>query len=286
MKTGSINIEGVKLAYRQQGRGPATIIFIHGNSSCKDAFTRQFDHFKRPPFSLFGKPNYRIIAFDLPGHGQSSNAVTPETTYTFPGYAQILNQAINRLGIKNYILAGWSLGGNIALEMAGGDLQSPNSAFKGLMIFGAPPVGPGPENVEKAFLPATLESAVGSSQATEEQLAAFVKAAYGTLDPIPDIYYQCAKRTDAIAREVMVSHWFSGIGGHRQIETVAKWQKPICVVHGIQDVFVALDYLKQAPWKNLWQNKIFELPQCGHAPFLEDPDAFNAILENFIRDEL
>ncbi|HFB55181.1 MAG TPA: alpha/beta hydrolase [Hellea balneolensis] len=79
----------------------------------------------------------------------------------------------------------------------------------------------------------------------------------------------------------MMSHWMGGGDGHTQYDTIAKWEKPICVAHGNLDPFVMLDYLQTAPWRNLWQEKIFEFPHCGHAPFLEDPAAFNAVLEEF-----
>ena len=154
------------------------------------------------------------------------------------------------------------------------------------MIFGAPPVGPGMKNLEKAYLPATFESAVGENDTPREQIDAFVKSVYGTLDPIPNFFYECAHRTEGKAREIMVGHWMGGTDGHKQYDTIAKWEKPICVLHGNLDPFAALDYLRDAPWKNLWRDQVFELPTIGHAPFAEHPESFNILLEKFAADAL
>ncbi len=273
METGEISVDGLKLSYHKQGRSSNTVVLLHGNSACKEVFARQFEYFKDAPFSL--------LAFDLPGHGASGNALNPQTNYTIPGYAKIINSALNNLHVKDFILMGWSLGGNIALEMAGSDLARDNPKFKGMMIFGAPPAGPGIERVEQAFLPATFEHAVGDANVASEQLDAFVKACYGTLNPVPEAYSQCAHRTEGKAREIMVNHWMGGANGHDQYNTVSKWQKPICVVHGQQDPFAALKYLEDIPWRHLWEDEVFILPKSGHAPFLEDPKTFNTILEKF-----
>jgi pimeloyl-ACP methyl ester carboxylesterase len=267
-KSAFIDIDGVKINYQRQGDVGPTLVLLHGNSGCKEVFEHQFSYFKSGRFS--------VLALDLPGHGKSANAVHPQTDYTIPGYAWLVDRVLAQLNVDDYILVGWSLGGNIALEMAGC-----GTSAKGLMIFGAPPIGPGMENIEKAYTPETFDTAAGESQTPTEQLDAFVQAIYGTLDPIPSEFFACAHRTDAISREIMMSHWMGGGDGHRQYDTIAKWGKPICVAHGNLDPFVMLDYLQTAPWDNLWRGKVFEFANCGHAPFLEDPTDFNAVLEEF-----
>ena len=47
-----------------EGRGPA-VLLIHGNSSCKQVFRNQLQ-------GAIGR-EYRLIAMDLPGHGDSSD---------------------------------------------------------------------------------------------------------------------------------------------------------------------------------------------------------------------
>ncbi len=268
-----IECNGQTISYQRQGNDDPTLVLLHGNSGCKQVFHHQFAHFSHSRFS--------VLAIDLPGHGGSADAIAPERTYTIPGYAQCVDAVLQGLDIQNFILVGWSLGGNIALEMA-----ASGTLAKGLMIFGAPPVGPGMDNIDKAYLPATFETAIGDSQAGRDDIDAYVRAVYGTLDPLPQDYYDCAYRTHGLAREIMVNHWMGGTDGYDQRQSVARLSLPICVAHGTADPFVSLDYLQAAPWKNLWNGAVFQFLSTGHAPFVEDPDSFNVLLEKFASDVL
>ena len=273
MENNFIEINGIKLAYNLIGNGAKTIVFIHGNSSSKDAFKNQIEY--------FSKNNYGVLAIDLPGHGASENAPIPNNVYTMPNYAKILMGAIKAIVKGDFIVVGWSLGGNTAFEMAGNDIVNPDNNFKGIFVFGAPPVGPGAEKLMEAYLPATFASAVGEAEPTDEMIADYISAVYGTLNPVPSELITAARRADGIARMTMVNHWVGGTDGHKQIETITNWEKPVAVLHGNQDIFVNLEYLRTAPWKNLWGATILEMKNTGHAPFLEDVDSFNKHLEAY-----
>ena len=116
------------LAVEESGQGSIPVLLIHGNSSCRGVFRHQ----------LQGRlaQNHRLIAFDLPGHGQSSNAPDPTQSYTRPGFADAAIELLGKLGVTEAIVFGWSLGGHIGIEMV------PRfSGMRGLMVTGAPPVG-------------------------------------------------------------------------------------------------------------------------------------------------
>ena len=59
------------------------MLFIHGNSSCKEVFRHQMQ--------VFGLQR-TCIAIDLPGHGQSDDAIEPVSTYNMVGYADAMLQ--------------------------------------------------------------------------------------------------------------------------------------------------------------------------------------------------
>src|SRR5947209_3321869 len=91
------------------GRGLPALL-IHGNSSCKGVFNGLLE-------SELGH-KHRLIAFDLPGHGASSDAADPAKTYSLPGYAAATIELLDSLRVEKAAIYGWSLGGYIAIEVA------------------------------------------------------------------------------------------------------------------------------------------------------------------------
>ncbi|HWZ59929.1 MAG TPA: alpha/beta hydrolase [Gemmatimonadaceae bacterium] len=61
------------LAVEERGTAAIPILLILGNSSCRGVFRHQ----------THGRlaDNHRLITFDLPGHGESSNAPDPTRSY-------------------------------------------------------------------------------------------------------------------------------------------------------------------------------------------------------------
>ena len=271
--TNMLEIDGVRLSYSQSGTGRNQVVFVHGNSCCAEVFSSQLAHLQESEWSA--------ISVDLPGHGNSNNAVQPEAQYTIPGYARILIKFLNRLGVENPVIVGWSLGGNIAMEMLGQGF-----GMRALLLMGAPPVGPGPEDFAAAFDPSTFNTAVGEENPTQAHLDEFVRVVYQDMNVIPKAFFEAACRTDGKARTIMGTHWISGKEGYQQRDVVAKSNLPICVVQGKNEPWVLMEYLQQVPWANLWRDEVIELDHCGHAPFVENPEGFNHMLNNFLQDVL
>jgi hypothetical protein len=82
----SVDTSHGSLVVEDSGSGQLPVLLIHGNSSCRGVFRHQLDS------SL--AENYRLIALDLPGHGESSDAVNPTKTYTLPGLADAVIELI------------------------------------------------------------------------------------------------------------------------------------------------------------------------------------------------
>jgi pimeloyl-ACP methyl ester carboxylesterase len=97
------------LAVEESRQGEMPLVMIHGNSYCRGVFRHQLHS------SLTS--HHRLIAFDLPGSGESSDAPDPERTYTLQGSADATIELLGKLGVTNAIVFGWSLGGHIGIEM-------------------------------------------------------------------------------------------------------------------------------------------------------------------------
>jgi pimeloyl-ACP methyl ester carboxylesterase len=58
-------------------------------------------------------------------------------------------------------------------------------------------------------------------------------------------------------------------------------RQPVCLIWGRQDVItppaIARDFQRR-----LANADLFWIDECGHAPMIEQPDAFNRVLENWL----
>lgn len=95
----------IHLHYIEQGSG-FPLILLHGNGEDCSYFVHQID-----PFSK----EFRIIAIDTRGHGQSPRGNKP---FSIQQFAEDLHDFMVEKGIDKAILLGFSDGGNIALTFA------------------------------------------------------------------------------------------------------------------------------------------------------------------------
>lgn len=110
----------IQLHYVEQGQGKP-LILLHGNGENCDYFEHQIPCFAR---------EYRVIAMDTRGHGQSPRGEKP---FTIVQFAEDLHDFMDQNTIGKAILLGFSDGGNIALTFA---LKYPERVEK-LIIDGA-----------------------------------------------------------------------------------------------------------------------------------------------------
>ena len=95
----------IQLHYIEQGQGKP-LILLHGNGENCDYFEYQIPCFAR---------DYRVIAIDTRGHGQSPRGDKP---FTIKQFAEDLHDFMDEKAIEKAILLGFSDGGNIALTFA------------------------------------------------------------------------------------------------------------------------------------------------------------------------
>lgn len=102
-----IQREGVDLFYQEEGQGAPPLVFIHGMTCDHNFFLPQAEHFA---------PRHRVLSLDLRGHGQSGK---PEQEYSIEGFAADTAWLCGELGLERVIAVGHSMGGAVALQMAG-----------------------------------------------------------------------------------------------------------------------------------------------------------------------
>jgi pimeloyl-ACP methyl ester carboxylesterase len=254
------------LAVEESGQGKIPLVMIHGNSYSRGVFRHQLHS------SL--SANHRLIAFDLPGHGESSDAPDPERTYTVEGLADAAVELLGKLGIANAIVLGWSMGGYVGAEMT---LRFPG--LRGLMITGAPPVDR--DHMAQAFKPSPQLGLAGKQDWSPAEADTFLQ---GTVGKSAEPFMRDAvARADGRLRKTIFSSLDKNSGpSSRQI--VESGPTPLAVVNGEEDLLINLDYFDSIKYANLWDEHCHHLAGLGHAPFWESPGEFNPLLERFAAD--
>jgi pimeloyl-ACP methyl ester carboxylesterase len=98
-----LELHGDRVAYRDEGSGEV-LLFIHGMAGSSDAWRELIPRLAK---------NYRVVAPDLLGHGQS---VKPRGDYSLGAFAVSLRDLLDELGIARATIVGHSLGGGVAMQ--------------------------------------------------------------------------------------------------------------------------------------------------------------------------
>jgi pimeloyl-ACP methyl ester carboxylesterase len=270
VKTTTLESHGGKIVCHDSEGTGRTLVLVHGNSASSKAFAKQLD-------GTLGQ-KHRVIAFDLPGHGQSDNAADPAATYNIAGYARLLRDVAQQLGVEDAVFAGWSLGGHIVLEAAP-DLHR----AKGFAIFGTPPL-PFPPVMDNAFLPSPTNSYIFTRDLSEEQARTFVASAFkpGVTDLPPQMVADVL-RTDGRARELLVAQTEASVF-RDEVEIVANLKQPLAVLHGAQEQLINSAYFDTLTMPTLWRGKVQAIDNAGHLPQWEQAEKFNALMDAFVSE--
>jgi pimeloyl-ACP methyl ester carboxylesterase len=104
-KMPAMEINSKTITYMDQGQG-APIILLHGFCGSSKYWDKVIPQLA---------DNYRVIAPDLPGHGQS-DAISGE--YTIDDLTEVIKTLLDELHLKSVTMFGHSLGGYITLAFA------------------------------------------------------------------------------------------------------------------------------------------------------------------------
>jgi len=98
------SLDKTRIHYQNYGKGSEAIVLIHGWSCRLDYWRDQVPEFAK---------RTRVIAIDLPGHGQSDK---PELTYSMDLFARAVDAVLHDAGVKRAVLVGHSMGTPVARQ--------------------------------------------------------------------------------------------------------------------------------------------------------------------------
>ena len=257
-------LNGVRIHYEVAGSGHP-IVLLHGH--CLDSRMWQGQ-------VAAIASSYTVVTCDLRGHGLSD---APATGYSVANYVEELYQLVLHLGLTKPSLAGHSMGGGIALEYA---LRHPeristlalvNSGLEGFSYL--------EDFSEVVFKQKALLRTEGLSRK-------FLRVAL--IGPVFDGVRGQPEKLD-LARS-MISTW-SGASWRDNavyqpspkphIDRLGELRVPTLVAVGESDAESFREIAAVLAEKILVVRKAI-VPQAGHLAPLENPDAFNDILLDFL----
>ena len=102
----TIRDKQVEINYFQRGQGDTTVLFLHGWCIDGTYWKNQVEYFSK---------NYNVYAIDLPGFGKSK---AERTNWTIEEYANDVTAFIDTMNLKNVVIIGHSMAGEIMLQTA------------------------------------------------------------------------------------------------------------------------------------------------------------------------
>jgi pimeloyl-ACP methyl ester carboxylesterase len=103
-----LDVNGVRLHYVERGSGEP-LVLLHGNGS-------MIQDFESSGLIDLAAKKYRVIVFDRPGFGHSDRPRS--VVWTPDAQAELVKQALERLGVSNAIVLGHSWGASVAAALA------------------------------------------------------------------------------------------------------------------------------------------------------------------------
>lgn len=265
-----VEVAGMQVHLRDEGprNDPNPIVLLHGTSASLhtwDGWTQDL------------AKQRRVIRFDLPAFGLTGP--NPENDYSIAAYVRFVTLVLDKLGIQSCVLAGNSLGGQIAWATA---VAHPQRVHKLVLVDagGYPiqsvsvPIGfriarmPGVRSVMEHVLP---RGVIQSS----------LRNVYGDPSKVtPDLvdrYYDMALRTGN--RKALAKRFEQRFSGDEvQIKTL---KLPTLILWGAKDRLIPQDNAKRFQ-SDIAGSQLVVFDDLGHVPHEENPQKTVAAVRAFL----
>ena len=217
---------------------------------------------------------HHVVAIDLPGHGQSDVPDPVGTDYSVAGLARAVTEALDQLGLERVTLVGHSLGGAVAMTAA---LTAPDRVER-LVLVDSTGLG---DEISADLV--ELLDAPPSEDASRALLQLFFHDPRLVLDAGVTEHHTALTRPGAhAALRAIGGQTFTAAGRQAVRDSrLDEITQPVLVVWGEHDRVIPAAHAETAR-AVLADVEVAIIPGTGHAPQVEDPDAFAAVLAQFL----
>lgn len=261
--------DGLMLAVVEWGNpdGPE-IVLIHGAGQSHLCFAKQRD-------SDLAR-DFRLVAFDLRGHGGSDKPSDPSSYQDGRVWADDVAAVLDAKRLKRPVLVGWSLGARVMRQYV---MHHGDARLSGIVMAAARPIeDPNTAGSRPYFLAPDKTQDLGAR-----------------IDATIDFLRACYERQPD-AREFEIALGYNMLVPHEIRKMIMEWRLepadairvlgaikvPTLVIHGEAD-HVILPAAARLTVDAIPGATLSMFPGCGHSPFSEDSARFNAEVATFVR---
>jgi pimeloyl-ACP methyl ester carboxylesterase len=274
-RTGDVHVAGLRSPLIEAGPGDAreAVVFVHGNPGSRTDWTELVD--------AAGELG-RAVAFDMPGFGQADKPRSFDCQIS--SYADFIQGALPQLGIERVHLVLHDFGGPFGLFWGLGHADAWASVT--LINIGVMP-GYVWHTMAKRWRTPVLGELVqawipraGWRRAMQKANPKGLPGAF--VDKMYDDYDRATRRTVLRLYRATPD---PGSTAAQLGPAMAALHKPALVLWGAKDPFIGVQYAER-------QREFFDvrevviLPDSGHWPFQDDPQAVRGALVGFLQEQL
>ncbi|TMD67431.1 MAG: 2-succinyl-6-hydroxy-2,4-cyclohexadiene-1-carboxylate synthase [Chloroflexi bacterium] len=270
-----VQVNGIKLGVEQRGearKSAPTLVMLHGFTGSAVGWGLHLD--------TLAAYDLRVIALDLPGHGQSDAPKDPQR-YSIEHCQQDILAVLQQLGVSKdqAILLGYSMGGRIALYTAF------SAFFRALILESASPGLADPAECEQRrlsdeALAASIErDGVPAFIERWENLPLFASQKTLSFDCREKLHKQRLQNS-----ATGLAQSLRGVGTGVQPPLYAQLPTlniPVLLIAGELDAKFTTIARHMA--QTLPQSQLHIIPAAGHTVHLEQPQAFASLVGNFVK---
>jgi pimeloyl-ACP methyl ester carboxylesterase len=219
----------------------------------------------------------RVVRFDLPGFALTGP--NPENDYSIAAYVKFVTAMVDTLGVQRFVLAGNSLGGQIAWATAA---ALPDRVAK-LILVDASGYGVDPKNAPLGFVLAGTPVVRNLMSYTLPRgiVENSVRSVYGHPEKVTpelvDLYFDMTQRAGnrrALSRRIEQGY----TGDVAQIKAI---RIPTLILWGGQDRLIPPDHGQRFA-RDIAGSKLVVFDDLGHVPQEEDPVRTVAEVKRFL----
>jgi pimeloyl-ACP methyl ester carboxylesterase len=272
ISVGKENSASIDLYYEDHGSGDP-VVLIHGYPLSGSSWEKQI-----PALLAAGK---RVITYDRRGFGKSSQ---PTSGYNYDTFAEDLHKVVTHLGLRNFALVGFSMGGGEVARFIG--KYGSKDVSKAVIIGGIPPyllkTSDNPEGVNGAVFESIQKAVAADRYAFFTE---FFKNFYNTDELLGKLISEqaiqanrnVAATASPTASLACVATWHEDFRND-----VARIDVPTLVIHGDSDRIVPLSAAGERTAKLVKGAQLHVIKGGPHNVAWTHAEEVNSAIANFL----